>query len=252
MAVAERLEEAALALPEGIVAVPVYNRTELVDRTIKTIEKNLVEGALLVIVILFLLLGNLRAALLTALVIPITMLMTITGMVENRVSGNLMSLGALDFGLIVDGAVIIVENCLRRLGLKQHELGRLLTRKERFAETASAAAEVIRPSLFGVLIITLVYVPVFALTGVEGKMFHPMAFTVVFALTAAMILSLTFVPAAVAMVVTGKVSEKPNPLVRGVETVYRPLLWLSMRLRWFVVAAAIVLVGVVVGVVRQF
>jgi len=244
VAVAERLEEAALALPDGVIAVPVYNRTELVDRTIKTIEKNLVEGALLVIVILFLLLGNFRAALLTAMVIPITMLMTITGMVENRVSGNLMSLGALDFGLIVDGAVIIVENCLRRLGLKQHELGRLLTRKERFAETASAAAEVIRPSLFGVLIITLVYVPVFALTGVEGKMFHPMAFTVVFALTAAMVLSLTFVPAAVAMIVTGKVSEKPNPLVRSVETVYRPLLWLSMRLRWFVVVAAIALVGV--------
>jgi len=242
VAVAERLEEAALALPAGVIAIPVYNRTELVDRTIGTIEKNLVEGALLVIVILFLLLGNFRAAILTALVIPITMLMTITGMVENRVSGNLMSLGALDFGLIVDGAVIIVENCLRRLGLKQNQLGRVLTRDERFAETASAATEVIRPSLFGVLIITLVYVPVFALTGVEGKMFHPMAFTVVFALTAAMILSLTFVPAAVAMIVTGKVSEKPNILIRGMETLYRPLLQLSLRFRWVVVTAAVGLV----------
>ncbi len=167
--VAIRLEEAAQALPAGVRAEAIYNRTELVDRTIETVEKNLVEGALLVIVVLFLLLGNVRAAILTALVIPLSMLMTITGMVENRVSGNLMSLGALDFGLIVDGAVIIIENCLRRLGLKQHELGRLLTKEERFHETAEAAAEVIRPSLFGVLIITLVYVPIFALTGVEGR-----------------------------------------------------------------------------------
>jgi cobalt-zinc-cadmium resistance protein CzcA len=240
--VAIRLEEAAEALPAGIRAAAIYNRTELVDRTIETVEKNLVEGALLVIVVLFLLLGNVRAAILTALVIPLSMLMTITGMVENRVSGNLMSLGALDFGLIVDGAVIIVENCLRRLGLKQHELGRLLTRQERFHETAEAAAEVIRPSLFGVLIITLVYVPIFTLTGVEGKMFHPMAFTVIFALTSAMILSLTFVPAAVAMIVSGRVEEKPNLLMRGAAKLYAPLLGFALRLRWVVVAGAVVLV----------
>jgi|TARA_Y100001001_G_scaffold164471_1_gene196747 cobalt-zinc-cadmium resistance protein CzcA len=240
--VAIRLEEAAQALPAGVRAEAIYNRTELVDRTIETVEKNLVEGALLVIVVLFLLLGNVRAAILTALVIPLSMLMTITGMVENRVSGNLMSLGALDFGLIVDGAVIIIENCLRRLGLKQHELGRLLTKEERFHETAEAAAEVIRPSLFGVLIITLVYVPIFALTGVEGKMFHPMAFTVVFALTSAMILSLTFVPAAVAMIVSGKVSEKPNILMRGAARVYAPVLGLALKLRWIVVAGAVALV----------
>jgi cobalt-zinc-cadmium resistance protein CzcA len=242
--VATRLEEASLALPAGIVAEAIYNRTELVDRTIETVEKNLVEGALLVIVVLFLLLGNVRAAILTALVIPISMLMTITGMVENRVSGNLMSLGALDFGLIVDGAVIIVENCLRRLGETQNRLGRILTRDERFHETAEAAAEVIRPSLFGVLIITLVYIPIFTLTGVEGKMFHPMAFTVVFALTSAMILSLTFVPAAVAMIVSGKVQEKPNFVMRGAASFYAPVLSLALRLRWAVVALAVVMVSV--------
>src|SRR5690606_34687780 len=154
-----------------------------------------------VIAVLFGLLGNMRAALITAAVIPLAMLMTITGMVQNRVSGNLMSLGALDFGLIVDGAVIIVENCLRRFGEAQHRLGRLLTRAERFELAATASTEVIKPSLFGIFIITAVYLPIFTLTGVEGKMFHPMAFTVVIALVSAMVLSLTFVPAAVAMFV---------------------------------------------------
>ncbi|MBU1259200.1 MAG: CusA/CzcA family heavy metal efflux RND transporter, partial [Alphaproteobacteria bacterium] len=177
-AAAERLKQAAKALPAGVEAVAIYDRTDLVERAVWTVEKNLLEGALLVIVVLFLLLGNVRAALITAAVIPIAMLMTITGMVQAGVSGNLMSLGALDFGLIVDGAVIIVENCLRRYGEAQHGLGRLLDRDERFALAASATSEVIRPSLFGVLIIALVYVPIFALTGVEGKMFHPMAFTV--------------------------------------------------------------------------
>ncbi|MCK5088694.1 MAG: CusA/CzcA family heavy metal efflux RND transporter, partial [Hyphomicrobiaceae bacterium] len=194
-AVATKLEEANLALPAGVVAKAVYDRTRLVERTIATVEKNLLEGALLVIVVLFLLLGNIRAALITAAIIPLSMLFTITGMVQNKVSGNLMSLGALDFGLIVDGAVIIVENCLRRFGEAQRQLGRLLTREERFSLTATATDEVIRPSLFGVFIITIVYVPIFALTGVEGKMFHPMAFTVITALLSALILSLTVVPA---------------------------------------------------------
>ncbi|MFN9357865.1 MAG: efflux RND transporter permease subunit, partial [Alphaproteobacteria bacterium] len=194
--VAARIAEVNKTLPEGLEAKPVYDRTKLVDRTIATVQTNLVEGALLVVVILFLLLGNIRAAILTALVIPLSMLMTITGMVENKVSANLMSLGALDFGLIVDGAVIIVENCLRRFSLAQHSLGRLLTQQERFSLAAAASAEVMKPSVFGIIIITVVYLPIFALTGVEGKMFHPMAFTVVLALTAALILSLTFVPAA--------------------------------------------------------
>ena len=241
-AAAVRLEQAAKALPAGIVAEAVYDRTELVDRAIATVEKNLVEGALLVIFVLFLLLGNIRAALITAAIIPFSMLLTITGMVQSRVSGNLMSLGALDFGLIVDGAVIIVENCLRRFGEAQHRLGRLLSRDERFALTATAAGEVIKPSLFGVLIITLVYVPIFALTGVEGKMFHPMAITVVIALTAALVLSLTFVPAAVATFVTGKVEEKESRVMRGARRLYEPALAMALRLRVAFVAGAVALV----------
>lgn len=247
---AERLEQVNASLPEGVKAVTAYDRTKLVDRTIETVRTNLWEGALLVIAVLFLLLGNLRAALITAAVIPITMLMTLTGMVQNRVSGNLMSLGALDFGLIVDGAVIIVENCLRRFGEAQHSLGRLLTRNERFELAASASAEVVKPSLFGVFIITVVYLPIFALSGVEGKMFHPMAFTVVIALVAAMVLSLTFVPAAVALFVTGKVAEKDNIVVAGAKRVYAPLLGWAIRLRWLVVAGAVALV-VVSGMVAS-
>jgi cobalt-zinc-cadmium resistance protein CzcA len=242
MRAAERLEEIAATLPEGVTARAVYDRTQLVDRAIATVRKNLLEGALLVVAVLFLLLGNIRAALITAAVIPVTMLMTITGMVQNRVSANLMSLGALDFGLIVDGAVIIVENCLRRFGERQHALGRLLTREERFSLAASASAEVIKPSLFGLFIIAAVYLPIFALTGVEGKTFHPMAITVVMALTAAMALSLTFVPAAVALFVTGKVEEKETRLMRGMSRLYAPLLEKSLSLKGLVVAAAAVLV----------
>ena len=242
-AAAERLQDAAKALPSGVIASAVYDRTDLVDRAIATVEKNLLEGALLVIVVLFLLLGNFRAALITAGIIPLSMLLTITGMVQTKVSGNLMSLGALDFGLIVDGAVIIVENCLRRFGEAQHRLGRLLTREERFELTASATDEVIRPSLFGVLIITLVYVPIFALTGVEGKMFHPMAITVVIALTAAMVLSLTFVPAAIALFVGGRVQEQESPVMRGARSIYQPALKVALRLRVAFVAGAVVLVA---------
>lgn len=241
-AVAAKLEEVNKSLPTGVVAKAVYDRTTLVDRTIATVEKNLAEGALLVIVILFLLLGNFRAALITATVIPLSMLMTITGMVENKVSGNLMSLGALDFGLIVDGAVIIVENCIRRFGLEQHRLGRLLTKDERFALAAKASAEVIKPSLFGVLIITVVYIPIFALTGVEGKMFHPMAFTVVMALMAALVLSLTFVPAAVALFITGKIDEKENFMLRKAKGLYEPTLRFSLRNAKMMVLGAVALV----------
>lgn len=240
--VAEKLKIVNDSLPDGVHATAVYDRTSLVERTIKTVEKNLVEGALFVIVILFLLLGNLRAALITAMVIPITMLMTITGMVENKVSGNLMSLGALDFGLIVDGAVIIMENCLRRFGMEQHKLGRLLTKNERFSLAAKATAEVIKPSIFGILIITIVYIPIFSLTGVEGKMFHPMAFTVVVALLSALVLSLTFVPAAVATFITGKVNEKENWLMRGARKGYEPLLKWSLHNPVIMVSTALVLV----------
>jgi len=244
-AVASRLDDIGRSLPAGVEVNAVYDRTSLVDRTIATVQKNLIEGALLVIAVLFLLMGNLRAALITAAVIPIAMLMTLTGMVRGGISGNLMSLGALDFGLIVDGAIIIVENCLRRFGERQHALGRVLTREERFDLTAEATAEVIRPSLFGVAIIAAVYLPIFALSGIEGKMFHPMAFTVVLALSAAMLLSLTFVPAAVATSLGGRVQERESPVVRAARRVYEPAL--AWALRWripVVVAAAVLVVGV--------
>lgn len=240
--VAAKLETIANSLPEGVEVKAIYDRTTLVDRTIDTVKKNLLEGALFVIVVLFLLLGNLRAALLTAAIIPLSMLLTITGMVQNRISGNLMSLGALDFGLIVDGAVIIVENCLRRFAEVQHSVGRLLTRKERLDLTAEATLEVMRPALFGAFIITVVYFPIFALTGVEGKMFHPMAFTVVLALFAAMILSVTFVPAAVALLFTGRVIERESIVIRGAKVVYAPLLHVALGWRNLVVAAAVALV----------
>ncbi len=241
--VAKKLIDVNRSLPPGIVATAVYDRTALVDRTIATVRHNLVEGAMLVIVILFLFLGNFRAALITAAVIPLSMLFTITGMVTNKVSGNLMSLGALDFGLIVDGAVIIIENCLRRFGQEQHRLGRLLTKQERLALAFDATKEVRSATLFGELIIAIVYVPIFALTGVEGKMFHPMAFTVVTALLGAMLLSVTFVPAAVAIFVTGKVSEKDNLAIRGAKALYRPTLRFVMTIRPAVALAAVVLVG---------
>ena len=243
-AAAARLQQAQRSLPEGVTVTASYDRTALVDRTIQTVAKNLLEGALLVIVVLFLLLGNFRAALITAAVIPLAMLFTLTGMARGGVSANLMSLGALDFGLIVDGAVIIIENCLRRFGERTHALGRAMTRAERFAETAAATAEVIRPSLFGLGIITAVYLPIFALTGVEGKMFHPMAITVVLALSGAMLLCLTFVPAAIALFLGGRVQEKENRLMGWLRRRYQPLLDFALRRgRWMVAGALVLAVG---------
>ena len=212
-AVAENSRRFRPACRRASPPLPSTTAPSLVDKTLATVEKNLIEGALLVVVVLLLLLGNFRAALLTAAVIPVAMLMTITGMVQTRVSANLMSLGALDFGLIVDGAVIIVENCLRRLSERDgeaHDAGRAPARS-----CSTATHEVIRPALFGVFIITAVYIPIFALTGVEGKMFHPMAITVVIALISAMILSVTFVPAGVALLFRKPVVEKENRLIRG-------------------------------------
>jgi cobalt-zinc-cadmium resistance protein CzcA len=226
-----KLEEVNRSLPPGVQALPVYDRSVLVNKAIATVRKNLLEGALLVIAILFLFLGNLRAALVTAMIIPLTMLMVFTGMVRTGVSANLMSLGALDFGIIIDGAVVIVENCIRRLGLAQTAAGRLLTREERFAEVAAAAAEARRPLLFGQLIIMTVYLPIFALSGIEGKMFHPMAITVVMALVAAMILSVTFVPAAVALFVGKQVAGHENKLMDKARELYQPLLDWVLRNR---------------------
>lgn len=236
---AAKLEEIKASLPPGVTATAVYDRTGLVEKTLATVRTNLTEGAILVIVVLFLFLGNIRAALLTAAVIPIVMLMTISGMVQTGVSANLMSLGALDFGLIVDGAVIIVENCLRRLG--QADLDSVTLRK-RLEIVFSATNEVIRPALFGVFIITAVYIPIFALTGIEGKMFHPMATTVVIALLSAIVLSVTFVPAGVALLIRRPVRTRENLIVRGARSLYRPLLLASLRFRWVVVSLALVLV----------
>ena len=241
--VADRLAQINKTLPAGVHAVTVYNRTNLVDSTIATVKKNLAEGAILVVVILFLLLGNIRAALLTALVIPLSMLFTVTGMVAGKVSGNLMSLGALDFGIIVDGGVIIVENCLRHLAEEQHRRGRLLTAAERFEAVFVSTREVIRPSILGSIIIMVVYLPILTLTGVEGKLFAPMAFTVLAALLGAMIFSVTFVPAAIAILIRGKVSEKENFIMRGASAVYKPLLYASLAARPAVVAASVVLVA---------
>ncbi|WP_394201670.1 efflux RND transporter permease subunit [Shewanella waksmanii] len=244
LALADRLEAVKASLPEGIKVEAVYDRTDLVDKAIATVQKNLVEGALLVIAVLFVLLGNVRAALITAAVIPLAMLATMTGMVQAGVSANLMSLGALDFGLIVDGAVIIVENATRRLAQAQGVHGVNLPLKQRLQVVFEATNEVIRPSLFGVLIITVVYIPLFSLTGVEGKMFHPMAATVVMALLAALVLSLTLVPAAVALFMTGKINEKESKVITFSKSLYQPLLLLALKLRYLVVLLASALVAV--------
>jgi heavy metal efflux system protein len=223
-----RIKEMARTLPPGIYAHTVLNRTQLVDATIQTVASNLAEGALLVIVVLFLLLGNLRAALITACVIPVTMLITATGMLQGRISANLMSLGALDFGLIVDGAVIIAENSLRHLAERQREFGRALTLEERLSTVTASTSEMIRPSVYGQIIIILVYVPLLAFTGVEGKTFEPMALTVMIALATAFVVSLTFVPAAVAIAISKPVREDENLVVRRLKSAYAPLLRLAI------------------------
>ena len=240
--VSAKLAEIDNSLPDGVTADPVYNRTVLVDKTIRTVQTNLLEGALLVVVVLLLMLGNVRAAVLTALVIPLSMLLLMTGMVETGVSANLMSLGALDFGLIVDGAVIIVENCILRLAAKQHHEGRLLNLDERLNTVFSATREVFTPSLVSVLVVILVNLPILALTGVEGKMFKPMALTVIMALVAALVLSLTFVPAAVALFMRGKIQEKENLIVRGAKRAYGPVLESALRFRAVFLAGAVALV----------
>ncbi|MBZ2193253.1 CusA/CzcA family heavy metal efflux RND transporter [Pseudoalteromonas arctica] len=241
-AMADKLIDVQKSLPAGVIVEAVYDRTTLVDKTIATVQTNLFEGAILVIVILLLLLGNVTGALITAMVIPLSMLFAVTGMVGNRVSGNLMSLGAIDFGLIVDGAVIVVENCLRQLGVAQHKHGRLLTLNERLNVVTAATKEVFTPAVFGIVIIMLVYLPLFALSGVEGKMFQPMAFTVVAALIGALIFGVTFVPAAIAVFVRGKVDETENAVMRGVKKVYKPLLGISLKLPWLMVGIATALV----------
>ena len=242
IAVEKQLKKINQTLPAGVITRTMYDRTILINKAINTVKTNLLEGAILVVAILFIFLGNIRAAIITMLVIPLTMLFTFTGMAAGKVSANLMSLGAIDFGIIIDGAVVIVENCMRRLANAQNSAGRLLTRSERFNEVFTSAKEVRKPLIYGQLIIIAVYLPIFSLTGVEGKMFHPMAFTVVFALISAMILSVTFIPAAVALIVTGKVEEKEQTLIVLAKQRYLPLL------RWAILNKVLVLTIAVVSV----
>ena len=250
-AVSAKLVEINKTLPKGITAEAVYNRTVLVDKTIATVQKNLLEGAVLVVVVLLVMLGNVRAALLTAMVIPLSMLMLMTGMVQAKVSANLMSLGALDFGLIVDGAVIIVENCILRLAGRQHQLGRILKLDERFQTVFAATREVFTPSLISVLVVILVNLPILALSGVEGKMFTPMAMAVIIALLSALVLSLTFVPAAVALLLTGHIEEKDNIIVRQSKRVYTPILAWVLKFRFSVLAGAVLLIIAVGGLTTK-
>ena len=242
-AVREKLSEIQEKLPAGVAIRPLYDRSDLVNRTIATVERNLAEGALLVVVVLFLLLGNWRAALIVALVIPLAMLMAMTGMVQWKLSGNLMSLGAIDFGLIIDGAVVMVENIVRHLGEKQHALGRRLSTAERVKEVLRSAKEVANPMFFGVLIITVVYVPILALQGIEGKMFKPMALVVMLALGASLVLALTLMPVLCSFLLGGKIEEKDNWLVTLTKRIYTPLLHFGLRFRWLVVAAMLALLG---------
>lgn len=240
-AVDAKLQDIQNSLPKGVVIETVYDRTTLVEKAIKTVQKNLVEGAILVIIILFLFLGNIRAALITACVIPLSMLFTLTGMAQKNISANLMSLGALDFGIIVDGAVVIVENCIRRLAHTQQLLKRPLTQSERFKEVFLAARQARRPLIFGQLIILVVYLPIFALSGVEAKMFHPMALTVVLALVAAIILSITFVPAAVALWVKGDIQEKESRWMLWLKAKYQQTLDISYQYKAVVLTFALCL-----------
>ncbi len=239
----DRMETIQKSLPENVIARTLYNRTYLVDATLHTIRKNLFEGAILVIVILLLLLGNVRAAIIVACAIPLSMLLAVTGMVHNQVSANLLSLGAIDFGIIVDGAVVFVENIVRRASEEQEHKGRRLTNDERLAVIASAGRQVATPTLFGILIIMIVYLPILTLTGIEGKMFRPMAGVVLLALGAALLLTFTFVPAACAMFLRGRFAERESLFIRWIKSAYQPSLDLALRLRWITVGAAALLLA---------
>ena len=238
-AVSTKLKEIQGRLPSGVHIIPVYDRTVLVDKTIHTVEKNLFEGAILVVVVLLLLLGNWRAALIVALAIPLSLLFAMTGMVNGKISGNLMSLGAIDFGLIIDGAVVMVENIIRHLGERQQHLKRRLTPQERAFEVLVSAKEVASPMFFGVLIITVVYFPILALTGIEGKMFKPMAITVIFALVGALALALTLMPALCSWLLGGNIQEEDNWIIKFAKKIYAPFLNFALRHRWIVTSAGL-------------
>jgi heavy metal efflux system protein len=249
--VAEKVNEIQKRLPAGVVIKEEYNRKNLVHRTIRTVTTNLFEGALLVAAVLLFLLGNWRAALIVATAIPLALLFAITGMTRFGISGNLMSLGAIDFGLIIDGAVVIVENVVRQLGVKQHQLGRRLTIEERLHTVVEASKQVGTPMFFGVLIIAIVYLPILALSGVEGKMFHPMALTVMLALGGSLVLALTLMPALCSFLLRGNVAERDNWIMRACKHVYSPVLLLSLRLRWLVVLGALALFALAIMIFNR-
>jgi heavy metal efflux system protein len=244
-AVAERverkMEDIQKVLPAGVIIKPQYNRKDLVHRTIHTVSTNLFEGAVLVVAVLLFLLGNWRAALIVATAIPLAFLFAITGMTRYGISGNLMSLGAIDFGLIIDGAVVIVENVVRQLGLKQHQLGRALNKEERLHTVLAASKQVGTPMFFGVLIIAIVYLPILTLSGIEGKMFHPMALTVMLALGGSLVLALTLMPALCSFLLRGRIHEGDNLIVRFCKALYSPILHVALRVRWLVVIGALAL-----------
>ncbi len=242
--VALRIEEIRPKLPTGVVIRTVYDRSDLVERTIRTVEKNLFEGAVLVVAVLLCLMGSWRAALIVAAAIPLSLLFAMTGMVEWNISGNLMSLGAIDFGLIIDGAVVMVENIVRQLGGKQHQLGRELTREERMQVVIAAGKEVASPMFFGVMIITIVYFPILSLTGIEGKMFHPMAVTVMLCLGSALVLALTLMPVLCSYLLRGRINEQENWIFRAIKSVYRKILGWSLRWKWLVTAGALLLLAI--------
>ena len=249
--VSEKMGEIQKRLPSGVIISPEYNRKNLVHRTIRTVTTNLFEGALLVIAVLLFLLGNWRAALIVAAAIPLALLFAITGMTRFGISGNLMSLGAIDFGLIIDGAVVIVENVVRQLGAKQHQLGRRLTTDERLHTVVAASKQVGTPMFFGVLIIAVVYLPILALSGIEGKMFHPMALTVMLALGGSLVLALTLMPALCSFLLGGRIAERDNLIVRLIKRAYSPTLRWSLRLRWLVVLGAIALFALAIFIFRH-
>jgi len=236
-----RLAEIQTKLPEGVEIEIQYDRSELIDRTIRTVKNNLFEGAVLVVVVLLACLGNWRASLIVATAIPLSFLFALIGMAHFGISGNLMSLGAIDFGLIIDGAVVIVENIIRQLGRRQHELGRALTSEERRQTVLAASQQVSSPMFFGVVIITVVYIPILALTGIEGKMFHPMALTVMLALGGALVLALSLMPVLCSVALTGKIHEGDNRAIGFLKRLYQPTLELALRLRWLVVVVSVLL-----------
>ena len=249
--VKEKLAEIQPKLPPGMVIRPLYDRSDLVDRTIHTVAKNLFEGAILVVVILLAFLGNWRAALIVALAIPLSFLFAMTGMVQGKISGNLMSLGAIDFGLIIDGAVVMVENIVRQLAEKQHHLGRKLTVEERSHTVLAASKQMANPTFFGVLIIGMVYLPILTLSGIEGKMFAPMAVTVMLALGGALALTLTLMPVLCSFALRGNISEGDNFIMGFAKKLYAPALDWALRFRWFMAGSAVVLLVLSVTVFNR-